>query len=123
MMIKKLALVMTLIVGTLLLGSLFGVQHMNEELGITKPVPLEIKTDQSDDSVKPVVQSGATKTQVDAKSELIDKRQKAEDVGRFNFFSELGSNMAEGANRLSRLALSQVMAFVHEVLNGESRSE
>ncbi|PAM93518.1 hypothetical protein B4N84_17505, partial [Flavobacterium sp. IR1] len=57
---------------------------------------------------------------VDSKSQLVEKRQKAEDVGRFNFFSELGTGVAEGANRISRMALTQVMTFVHEVLNGES---
>lgn len=120
-MIKKLVFVIMFILVTLLLGSLFGIQHMNEELGITKPVPLELKESEAAGvPSEPEVISAKKEQPADPKSQLVEKRQKAEDVGRFNFFSELGTGVAEGANRISRMALTQVMTFVHEVLNGES---
>ncbi|WP_100372231.1 hypothetical protein [Bacillus sp. FJAT-45037] len=121
-MVKKLATVVLMILCTLLLGSLFGVQHMNEELGITTPVPLQLKATSEKQAAQTDIGPAKDELNVLSKSELKEKRQKVEEVGKFNFFSELGSTVAEGANRLSRTALSQVMSFVHEVLNGESRS-
>ncbi|TWI56387.1 hypothetical protein [Halalkalibacter nanhaiisediminis] len=113
---KKLV-VMTSFMGVLfLLGALLGVQHMNEELGISQPEPLPIEQKQEEP-----VQQNQTENQNQGavkKDELVEKKQRVEDVGRFNFFSEMGSSLAEGANRASRAFLSQVMSFVHNVLNG-----
>lgn len=97
----------------LLLGALFGVQHMNEELGISQPEPLTFEQKQGESP-----QLGKVKMSGN-KYELAEKRQRVEDVGRFNFFSEMGSHLAEGVNRGSRAFLSQIMSFVHNVLNGE----
>jgi hypothetical protein len=107
----------------LLLGALFGVQQMNEALGISQPVPLLIEKKESSPEVK---QSTSSKvdSKVEAgptpKIELVEKRKTAEEVGRFNFFSDMGNYIAEGMNYVSRSLLSQVMSFVNNVLNGES---
>ncbi len=93
---------------------------MNEELGISQPVPLVVEKNE-----KKVIDQ---KTQVNeleigtpSKDELAEKRKKVEEVGRFNFFSDMGSYIAEGMNQASRSLLSQVMSFVNHVLNGNEK--
>lgn len=105
---KKLVVVFVSVGLLILLGSLFGVQQMSEELGISQPVPLLIEKEQQEEKATQVKQS-----------ELEVKSQKIEETGRFNFFSEMGSDLAKGFNYVSRAMLGQVMTFVHQVLNGE----
>ncbi|MBP3951321.1 hypothetical protein [Bacillus suaedae] len=109
---KKLVVIFVSVGLLILLGSLFGVQQMSEELGISQPVPLLIEKEQ---------QQEEKATQV-KQSELEVKSQKIEETGRFNFFSEMGSDLAKGFNYVSRAMLGQVMTFVHQVLNGEQEA-
>jgi hypothetical protein len=97
----------------LLLGALFGVQLMNEELGISQPIPLQVEKEEASPSPTRNVNE-----QPMTKNELVEKRQSVEEVGRFNFFSDLGNHIAAGLNYVSRAVLSQIMSFVDNVLNG-----
>ncbi|NEU31638.1 hypothetical protein GN156_12770 [bacterium LRH843] len=110
---RKLVGMIFLVIVLFLLGSFFGVQQMNEDLGISQPVPLPLLD--KEDSVP--------KQNLVKNNELVEKRERIEEVGRFNFFSEMGSSVAEGANQAGRAFLSQIMSFVHNVLNGEKSSE
>jgi hypothetical protein len=92
----------------LLLGALFGVQQMNEGLGISQPEPLVVQKQQEVKTVEPKMSN-----------ELVQKKQTVEEVGRFNFFSDMGNALADGMNYGSRAVLSQIMSFVDNVLNGE----
>ena len=119
---KKFAVRISLIGLLILLGALFGVQMMNEELGISQPVPLVVeKTENKSKDARET----ASESEEDAtpEKELVDKRKKQEEVGRFNFFSDMGSHIAEGMNYASRSLLSQVMSFVNNVLNGNGGDE
>ncbi|MCL7747280.1 hypothetical protein [Halalkalibacter alkaliphilus] len=105
-------IVKILVIGLLLfLGALFGVQLMNEELGISHPVPLQVEKEEASATIN-------VKEQTITKNELVEKRQSVEEVGRFNFFSDLGNHIAAGLNYVSRAVLSQIMSFVDNVLNG-----
>lgn len=111
-MIVKRLMIQVIVIGTvLLLGALAGVQYMNEQLGITQPVPLSVPED--------VLQENAAEAPSLSNQELTAKYERVEEVGRFNFFSEMGTSLADGMNKLSRSFLSQIMAFVRQVLNGE----
>ncbi|GAE26943.1 hypothetical protein JCM9140_3053 [Halalkalibacter wakoensis JCM 9140] len=105
---KKLVVKGSFIGIILLLGALFGVQMMNEHLGVSQPVPLQ---NENNEEVKNEIEQPK-------KNELVEKRQQVEDVGRFNFFSDLGNHIAGGFNYISRAVLSQIMSFVDNVLNG-----
>lgn len=93
---------------TLFSGTLLGIQHMQEEMGISHPEPLTYEKEKSD-----------SKNKLRDTNELAQKKERMEEVGNFNFFSDLGRLVGEGANEVSRTFLSQVMSFVHHVLNGE----
>ncbi|KHF41918.1 hypothetical protein [Halalkalibacter okhensis] len=108
---KKLMVRISLIGLLLLLGALFGVQLMNEELEITQPIPLQIEQDETSSTAKEVEHQTTT-------NELVEKRKTVEEVGRFNFFSDLGNHLASGLNSISRAVMSQIMSFVDDVLNG-----
>ncbi|MCM3761531.1 hypothetical protein M3212_12120 [Alkalihalobacillus oceani] len=108
----KRLMVQVIVTGTiLLLGALAGVQYMNEQLGITQPVPLTVP-----ENVPEETEAAAPSL---SKQELAAKYERVEQVGRLNFFSEMGTSLADGMNKLSRSFLSQIMAFVRQVLNGE----
>ncbi|MET3504859.1 hypothetical protein [Halalkalibacter oceani] len=108
---KRLMIQVSVIGTILLLGALAGVQYMNEQLGISQPVPLS--------SPEIVAQETAVEAPSLSRQELTAKYARVEEVGRLNFFSEMGTSLADGMNKLSRSFLSQVMAFVRQGLNGE----
>ncbi len=91
---------------------------MNEKLGISQPSQLLIEDSKTKDPDKSSVSSISKKGE-----DLKQKRQKVEEIGKFNFFSDLGTQLSEGLHALSRAALSQIMSFVHQVLNGERTEE
>ncbi|MCK0471610.1 hypothetical protein [Halalkalibacter sp. APA_J-10(15)] len=105
----KRALLSIAVVGLFLLfGILLGVQLVSEELGIDKPIPLEINQIE-------------TKLQNETFEELVNKGEKVEEIGRFNFFSDLGEGVANGLNKMSRACLSRMVATIH-YLNGKESS-
>ncbi|WP_227934902.1 hypothetical protein [Alkalihalobacillus deserti] len=114
---KKLVVRISIISLLLLIGASFGVQVMNEELGISWPVPLIVEETENSSSAEDKAVD-KSKIVITSKIELAEKSQKVEEVGRFNFFSDMGSYLAEGMNYASRSLLSQVMSFVNNVLNG-----
>ncbi|WP_062050023.1 hypothetical protein [Bacillus sp. JCM 19034] len=91
----------------LLFGMLFGIQLVSDELGMFQPVPMEMSISQTDNQEKDDIPY----------SELVDKANKAGNVGRFNFFSDLGESIANGLNHVSRACLSRMISFIH-YLNG-----
>ncbi|GAE31685.1 hypothetical protein [Halalkalibacter hemicellulosilyticus] len=92
----------------LLFGILLGVQLVSEELGIDKPIPLEMNQIE-------------TKLQNESYEEIVDKGEKVEEIGRFNFFSDLGEGIATGLNKLSRACLSRMVSTIY-YLNGNEAS-
>ncbi|MDT8862891.1 hypothetical protein N0O92_22210 [Alkalihalobacillus sp. MEB130] len=107
---KKMVVKVSVIGLLLLLGALFGVQVMNEERGISQPLPLQVEQEERN--------TASAEVHTVAINELAEKRQTVDDVGRFNFFSDLGNHLAGGLNYVSRAILSQIMSFVDDVLNG-----
>ncbi len=83
---------------------------MNEELGLSEPKPLTLVNKQGENE--------ESKADI---SELIDKKERIEEVGSFNFFSDLGNFVADHVYEMSRSLLTQLMSFVHHVLNGEPK--
>ncbi|GAE33349.1 hypothetical protein [Halalkalibacter akibai] len=116
---KKLVVRIGVIGILILLGALFGVQQMNEALGISQPVPLLIETKETQPKKEKLEKEESPNT----KLELVAKKETVEKVGRFNFFSDMGNSIADGFNFLSRSLLSQVMSFVNNILNGYSSDE
>ncbi|WP_332690852.1 hypothetical protein [Halalkalibacter lacteus] len=113
---KKLVVRMFVISLLLLLGALFGVQQMNEKLGISQPEPLVVLKKQEGKQIESKKGNELVQKQ---QNELVEKKQTVEEVGRFNFFSDMGNAIADGMNYGSRAVLSQIMSFVDNVLNGE----
>lgn len=105
---KKFVLMTLFLLVTLFSGTLLGIQHMQEEVGLSQPEPLIYEKEKGDYEKKR-----------ENTYELAHKKERMEQVESFNFFSDLGRLVAEGANDASRALLSQVMSFVHHVLNGE----
>lgn len=102
----KRMMISTVAVGLFILfGILFGIQLVSEEVGMFQPVPLTIETPQTDHQQDSVY------------LELVNKADKAGDIGRFNFFSDLGEGIANGLNQISRAGLSRMISFIHH-LNG-----
>ncbi len=98
----------------LLAGALFGVQQMSEILGISEPEPITILKQ------KPQKEVAHKQEKEPVIEELKAKQQKANEVERFNFFSELGKKLGEALHQLSRAGLSQLLTLFHDVLNGAS---
>ncbi|WP_088102533.1 hypothetical protein [Halalkalibacter urbisdiaboli] len=115
---KRFVAIFISIVLLLFLGSLVGMQHMSEELGLSQPEPLFVQTD--GEKVQPEQRPEPSPKPME---ELKQKRQKVEEIGRFNFFSDIGGQLAESLNVASRSLLSQIMTFVHQTLNGEGKQE
>ncbi|WP_413380116.1 hypothetical protein [Alkalihalobacillus sp. 1P02AB] len=108
----------------LLFGVLAGVQYMNEQAGRSVPVPLNIKTETNESKVATTQTPSATVTEsvqnVNAANDLIEKKERAKEVGNFNFFSDLGGYLSSSFHKMCRSTLEAVMGFVHHMFTGET---
>ncbi|BAB05060.1 hypothetical protein P4637_02860 [Halalkalibacterium halodurans] len=97
-----------------LTGALFGVQQMNEHLGLSEPEPLVIEE-------RPEKQREPSDERLQETMELAEKQERNVETGQFNFFSALGEALANGVNQGTRFVLATLSSWFHDVLNG-SRS-
>ncbi len=108
----------------LLFGVLAGVQYMNEQAGRSIPVPLNISTETnvSKESTTQTPSTVVTESRqtVNATNDLIEKKERAKEVGNFNFFSDLGGYLSSSFHKMCRSTLEAVMGFVHHMFTGET---
>ncbi|MFV8826737.1 DUF3679 domain-containing protein [Alkalihalobacterium sp. APHAB7] len=115
----------------LLFGVVFGIHQANEgtlslfgkkeaEQTVTAPSSPSIEKQEVRDekkTVPPPENEQSTQERVKTTQELQEKQQLAADVGAFNFYSELGSNIGELLELIVYHTVSAITGIIHGWLN------
>ncbi|GAF65978.1 hypothetical protein BTS2_2878 [Bacillus sp. TS-2] len=118
---KKMMVVVVLTALTLLLGALSMAQYMNEKAELSVPVPLEWSTKER--ALEAEVKEKDRSQGIPPAQDLIAKKKQTEEIGYYNFFSDIGGQLSESFNTISRSFLASIMSFFEEVLNAEKNNE
>ncbi|KMK75936.1 hypothetical protein [Alkalihalobacillus pseudalcaliphilus] len=119
---KKFLIYTCLFTFVLAFGLLAGVQYMNEQAGRSTPVPLKNNSEEKSHETHEKEQKEETKvgqvTKTGANEDLLEKRAKREELGSFNFFSDLGEQLSTSFNKGSRVVLESVMGYANQLFTG-----